>query len=68
MPKEAGQFVTELSQDPEKLEKFLADPDAAMADVEGLSDEAKAVLRSKDPDKIKDFVGLWGPPGCLLVV
>lgn len=68
MPKEAGKFVTDLSQDPDKLQRFLDDPDAVMAEHDNLSEEAKAVLRTKDPDKIKDFCGIWGPPGCMLIV
>ena len=68
MSKNAGDFVAKLSQDPAKRDEFMANPDAVMDEHDDLSDEDKAVLRTKDPDKIKKYVGDDGPPGCLVFV
>lgn len=67
MPKKAGEFVAKLSQDPKTRDRFLEDPDAVMDEHGGLSDEDKTVLRSKDPDKIKQHLGDDGPPGCFIL-
>lgn len=66
MSKKAAEFVTKLSQDPTKREAFKADPEATM-DEHGLSDEDKAVLRTGDPDTIREYLGDDGPPGCFAV-
>ena len=67
MSKKAGEFVADLSQDPAKQERFKQDPDAVMDEHGGLSDQDKEVLRSNDPDKIKQYLGDDGPPGCCVI-
>jgi hypothetical protein len=67
MSKNAGEFVAKLSQDPAKRDQFMEDPDAVMNEHGSLSEEDKAVLRTKDPDKIKSYVGDDGPPGCFII-
>lgn len=66
MPKKAADFVTTLSQDPQKREAYKADPEGTMDD-HGLSEDDKAVLRTGDPDKIREYLGDDGPPGCFAV-
>ena len=66
MSKKTADLITKLSTDPALREKFRANPDAVM-DQEGLSAEDKAVLRSGDPDKIRQHLGDDAPPGCFLV-
>lgn len=68
MSKKAGEFVAKLSQDPNHRDRFMENPDAVMDEHGGLSDEDRQVLRSKDPDKIKKYLGDDGPPGCLVFV
>lgn len=68
MPKKAGEFVANLSEDPNKRQRFMEDPDSVMDEHGDLSDEDKQVLRSKDSDKIKEYLGDDGPPGCLVFV
>lgn len=67
MPQKAGELVAKLSQDPAHRDRFMNDPDAVMEEHGGLSEEDKEVLRSKDPDKIKEYLGDDGPPGCLIM-
>lgn len=67
MPKKAGEFIASLSQDRAKRDRFMEDPDAVMDEHGGLSDDDKEVLRSKDSDKIKGYLGDDGPPGCLII-
>ena len=67
MSKNAGDFVAKLSQDPAKRDQFMEDPDAVMEEHDDLTEEDKAVLRTKDPDKIKKHLGDDGPPGCFIV-
>ncbi|MGD2113508.1 MAG: hypothetical protein PVG07_00540 [Acidobacteriota bacterium] len=67
MPKKAGEFVTKISQDPKQRDRFLEDPDAVMDEHGDLSDEDKQVLRTKDSQKIKDYLGDDGPPGCFVI-
>lgn len=66
MSKKAADFVTDLSKDPAKRDRFMEDPDAVM-DEHDLSDEDKDVLRTKDSDKIKSYLGDDSPPGCLVL-
>ena len=66
MSKKAAEFVSNLSKDPAKRDKFMQNPDAVM-DEHDLSDEDKAVLRTKDSDKIKSYLGDNSPPGCLVL-
>lgn len=67
MSKNAGEFVAKLSQDPNQRDRFMEDPDAVMDEHGTLSEEDKQVLRTKDPDKIKKYVGDAGPPGCFII-
>lgn len=67
MSKNAGEFVAKLSQDPNQRDRFMEDPDAVMDEHGTLSDDDKQVLRTKDPDKIKSYVGDAGPPGCFII-
>lgn len=66
MPNKAAKFVTKLSEDPTQREAFKNDPEGTM-DQHGLSDEDKAVMRTGDPDKIREYLGDEGPPGCFAV-
>jgi hypothetical protein len=65
MSKKAAHFISKLSTDPKKAEHFKKDPDAAMAG-EDLSPEDKAVLRTKDSEKIRKHLGDDAPPGCVI--
>jgi hypothetical protein len=67
MPKKAGEFVAKLSEDPTLRDRFARDPDAVMDEHGGLTEEDKAILRTKDPDKIKQHLGEDGPPGCCVI-
>lgn len=67
MSKKAGEFVAKLSQDPDQRDRFMEDPDAVMNEHGDLTDEDREVLRTKDPDRIKKYVGDDGPPGCFVV-
>ena len=67
MPKKAGELVAKLSQDTQLRDRFLQDPDAVMDEHGGLSDDDREVLKSKDPDRIKEHLGDEGPPGCFVV-
>lgn len=67
MPKKAGELVAKLSQNTQLRDRFLQDPDGVMDEHGGLSDEDREVLKSKDPDRIKEHLGDDGPPGCFVV-
>lgn len=67
MSKKAAEFVAKLSEDPKKRQQFMDDPDATMDEHGGLSDEDKKVLRTKDADAVKKYLGDDGPPGCLVM-
>ncbi len=66
MSKKAAEFVAKLSEDPAKRDHYMKDPDAAMDAHGGLSDEDKQILRTKDADAVKKYLGDDGPPGCLV--
>lgn len=66
MPKKAGEFVSKLSEDPDKRQRFMENPDEVMDEHGDLSEEDRQVLRSRDPQKIKEHLGDDGPPGCLV--
>lgn len=66
MSKKAALFIAKLSKDPKKKEHFRKDPDAAMKG-EDLSPEDKAVLRTKDSEKIRKHLGDNAPPGCIMI-
>jgi len=68
MSKKAAEFVAQLSEDPKKRDHYMADPDAAMEAHGGLTEEDKKVLRTKDADAVKKYLGDDGPPGCLVFV
>lgn len=48
-------FLLELAQDPEKAEAFKKDPDKVMAEA-GLSEEDQKLLRSGDPQAIREAI------------
>lgn len=66
MSKKAADFIAKLSRDPKKAEHYKRDPDGAMKD-EDLSPEDRAVLRTKDNEKIRKHLGDNAPPGCIMV-
>jgi len=66
MSKKAADFIAKLSRDPKKAEHYKKDPDGAMKD-EDLSPEDRAVLRTKDNEKIRKHLGDNAPPGCIMV-
>jgi hypothetical protein len=66
MSKKAARFIAKLSKDPKKVEQFRKDPDRAMKG-EDLSLKDKAVLRTKDSEKIRKHLGDDAPPGCVMV-
>lgn len=66
MSKQAAEFVAKLSEDPNKRDQYMEDPDAAMEEHGGLSEEDKEVLRTKDADAVKKYLGDDSPPGCLV--
>jgi hypothetical protein len=60
-------FINKLSTDPNFRSQYRANPDGVM-DQEGLSEEDKQVLRSGDPDQIRNHLGDDAPPGCLVLI
>ena len=66
MPKKAGEFVAKLSEDPHKRQRFMENPDSVMDEHGDLSEQDREVLRTKDGQKIKEYLGDDGPPGCLV--
>ena len=66
MSEKANQFVVYLSKSPEAQQLFMKDPDAAM-DGYDLADEDREILRTKDPEKIREHLGsgsilcVWEP-------
>jgi hypothetical protein len=66
MSKKAALFIAKLSKDPKKAQHFKKDPDGAMKG-EDLSAKDKAVLRTKDNEKIRKHLGDDAPPGCVMV-
>ncbi len=67
MAKQAADFITKLSRDPKLREGFKKDPDKTM-DAHGLSAKDKEVLKSGDPEKIRQHLGDDGPPGCCIML
>ena len=67
MPKKAADFVISLSKDPQKRAAFKQDPDGTMS-AAGLSEEDKKVIKSGDPQKIREHLGDDGPPGCMVMI
>ena len=59
-------FINKLSTDPNFRAEFKADPDGVM-DKEGLDDADKAIVKSGDPDQIRQHLGDDAPPGCLVL-
>lgn len=57
MSKKAAEFVAKLSEDPKKRDRFQQDPDAVMDEHGGLSEKDKQVLRTKDSEAIKRYLG-----------
>jgi len=66
MSKKAALFIAKLSKDPKKAGQFRKDPDSAMKG-EDLSSKDKAVLRTKDSEKIRKHLGDDAPPGCVMI-
>jgi hypothetical protein len=54
-------FMAELAMNPEKLEEYHKDPDAAMEEA-GLSAEHKDAINNQDKEKIKDFMNSFTAP------
>jgi len=67
MAKNAADFIIKLSRDPKLRESFKQDPDGVM-DAHGLTAEDKAVLRSGDSDKIREYLGGDAPTGVLVIM
>lgn len=65
--KHVADLITKLSTDAGARQRFRSNPDAVM-DEAGLSAEDKAVLKSGDPDKIRQHLGDDAPPGCFLII
>ena len=53
-------FIAELALNPDKLERYKKNPEAAM-EAAGLSEEEKGVLRTGKFSVICDFLGDTGP-------
>lgn len=66
MSKQAAALISKLSTDPAFRQRFRANPDQVM-DEEGLSARDKEVLKSGDPDQIRQHLGDDAPPGCFLL-
>jgi hypothetical protein len=66
MSKQAASLISKLSTDPGFRQRFRANPDQVMTE-EGLSDKDKEVLKSGDPDMIRQHLGEDAPPGCFLM-
>ena len=64
--KSAAAFISKLSTDPAYRDRYRKDPDGVMKEA-GLTDQDKAVLKSGDPDKIRQHLGDDSPPGCFLL-
>jgi putative modified peptide len=64
--KHAASLISKLSTDADFRKRFRANPDAVM-DEEGLSPEDKEVMKSGDPDRIKQHLGDDAPPGCFVM-
>lgn len=67
MAKNAADFIINLSRDPKLRESFKQDPDGVM-DAQGLTAEDKAVLRSGDSDKIREYLGGDAPTGVVVIM
>jgi hypothetical protein len=65
--KAAGNYLKKLSTDHKAREEFKRDPHGAM-DKAGISPETKAILKSGDPDKIRQHLGDDAPPGCFVIL
>jgi hypothetical protein len=66
MSKQSADLIAKLSTDPAYRQRFRANPDQVM-DEAGLSADDKAVMKSGDPDKIREHLGDDAPPGCMLL-
>ena len=66
MSKKAAGLIAKLTTDASFRTRFRANPDSVM-DEEGLSAEDKEVLKSGDPDRIRQHLGDDAPPGCFLM-
>jgi len=67
MAKNVADFIVQLSREPKLRESFKQDPDGVM-DAQGLTAEEKALLRSGDSDKIREYLGGDAPTGVLVIM
>jgi hypothetical protein len=67
MSKKTADLINRLSTDASLRQRFKANPDQVM-DEAGLSAHDKEVLKSGDPEKIKQHLGDDAPPGCFLLI
>ena len=67
MAKNAAEFIVRLSREPELRASFKENPDKVM-DAHGLTAEDKAVLRSGDSEKIRQYLGGDAPTGCCIIM
>lgn len=65
MSKKAAAFITHLSQDPKALETYMENPATAM-EGHDLSKEDRKALGSRDPQKIREYLGdSYSPDLCM---
>ena len=60
-------FLLELSNDPDKLAQYKEDSETVLAS-SGLSDEDQEVMRSNDPQRIRDALGITAQVVVVVVV
>lgn len=65
--RETADYLNGIATDPQAREAHHADPDGAMT-AAGLDDTDREVLKSKDPDRIREHMGDDGPPGCYICI
>jgi hypothetical protein len=54
-PKLIGEFLSELADDPDKLQAYLENPEQVMQEA-GLTEEQRETLLSNDLNRIKDAI------------
>lgn len=63
---ELVRLLVELSEDPLRREEFLNDPEAVLGSTD-LSQEQRAVLLTRDPQKILELLDIKGKIYCFLI-